>query len=91
MTARFYVEDRAIRGRAGIFDSEKGNRMVCFFLNDPTDARIAPAMARVCADALNAAAERQKGGRHELPVKTSMAAGAVAGIERHNGGGNAVS
>ena len=65
MTARFYVEDRAIRGRAAVFDSEKGNRLVCFFLVDPTDARIAPAMARVCADALNAAAERQKGGRHE--------------------------
>jgi len=65
MTPRFYVEDSAIRGRAVIFDSEKGNRMVCFFLIDPTDARIAPAMARVCADALNAAVKRQQGARHE--------------------------
>ena len=91
MTERFYAEDKAIRGRAGIFDQTKGNRMVAFFPADPANADAAPAMARVCAKALNAAAERQKGGRHELPVKTSMADGAMAGVERQPGGGNAVS
>jgi hypothetical protein len=59
MTDRFYVDASAIRGRAGIFDQAKGNRLVCFFLVDPANTDAAPAMARVCAHALNAAVTRQ--------------------------------
>ena len=62
MTARFYADDKAIRGRAGIFDASKGNRMVAFFPADPSNADAAPAMARVCADALNAAVAKRQGG-----------------------------
>lgn len=64
MTERFYVDDKAIRGRAGIFDRSKGNRLVCFFFPDPGNAETAPAMARVCAKGLNAAvaARSEQGG-----------------------------
>ncbi|HML52884.1 MAG TPA: hypothetical protein PKC79_02195 [Solidesulfovibrio magneticus] len=58
MSERFYADDKAVRGRAGIFDSAKGNRLVAFFLNDPTNAEAAPAMAKVCARALNAAVSK---------------------------------
>ena len=40
---------------AGIFDTTKGSRLVAFFLHDKTNPDAAPAMARVCAKALNAA------------------------------------
>jgi len=59
MADRFYADEKAIRGRAGIFDQDKGNRLVAFFLADPANKDAAPAMARVCARALNAAVTRQ--------------------------------
>lgn len=62
MRERFVADDSAIRGRAGIFDQVKGNRLVCYFLHDPTNGDAAPAMARVCADALNAAVAKRQGG-----------------------------
>jgi len=52
---RFYAEDRAIRGRAGILDRKNGDRLVCFFFADPACPEHAPRMARVCARALNLA------------------------------------
>ena len=55
MSERFYADDKAIQGPAGIFDRTKGNRMVAFFLHDASNSDAAPAMARVCATALNAA------------------------------------
>lgn len=61
MTERFIANDSAIRGRAGIFDQAKGNRLVCYFLHDPTNSDAAPAMARVCAKALNAAVAARSG------------------------------
>jgi hypothetical protein len=64
MTDRFYAEDKAVRGRAGIFDRTKGNRLVCFFLQDPSNTDAAPAMAKICADALNAAVAKRQGGTH---------------------------
>ncbi len=64
MTDRFYADDKAVRGRAGIFDRTKGNRLVAFFLHDPDNADAAPAMARVCADALNAVVAKRQGGSH---------------------------
>ena len=64
MTDRFYADDKAVRGRAGIFDRTKGNRLVCFFFPDPGNAEAAPAMARVCADALNAVVAKRQGGSH---------------------------
>ena len=55
MGDRFYADDKAIRGRAGIFDRTNGNRLVAFFLADPASPEHAPRMARVCARALNLA------------------------------------
>ena len=61
MSERFVANDSAISGRAGIFDQAKGNRLVCFFLHDPENGEAAPAMARVCARALNAAVAARPG------------------------------
>jgi len=63
MSDRFYSDDKAIRGRAGIFDRERGNRLVAFFLADPDNQEHAPRMARVCARALNIAVTRPEQGR----------------------------
>ncbi|KAF5036383.1 hypothetical protein DSECCO2_575670 [anaerobic digester metagenome] len=59
---RFYADDKAVRGRAGILDRAKGHRLVCFFFPDPNDAEAAPKIARVCADALNAVVTGRQGG-----------------------------
>ncbi|MHC1792039.1 hypothetical protein [Solidesulfovibrio sp.] len=61
MTERFYADDKAVRGQAGIFDQTKGNRLVAFFLVDKENVDAAPAMARVCANALNAAVAARAG------------------------------
>lgn len=63
MSDRFYSDDKAVRGRAGIFDRERGNRLVAFFLADPDNQEHAPRMARVCARALNVAVTRPTQGR----------------------------
>ena len=63
MEDRFFADDHAVRGRAGIFDRERGNRLVAFFLADPANADHAPRMARVCAKALNAAVTKPTQGR----------------------------
>jgi len=63
MTDRFYADDKAVRGRAGIFDRTNGNRLVAFFLADPVDQDHAPRMARVCARALNVAVTKPVQGR----------------------------
>lgn len=54
MNKRFYSDAKAVRGRAGIFDRAKGNRLVAFFMADPENGEAAPRMAKICADALNA-------------------------------------
>ncbi len=59
---RFYADDKAIRGRAGIFDRDRGNRLVCFFFFDPSSPEHAPRMARVCARALNLAVTKSRQG-----------------------------
>lgn len=64
MTGRFVVDKGAIQGRVGIFDTVKGGRLVCFFFADKDNADAAPAMARVCADALNAVVAKRQGGSH---------------------------
>jgi hypothetical protein len=61
MTERFYADDKAVRGRAGILDRTKGNRLVAFFTVDKENVDAAPAMARVCAKALNAAVAARSG------------------------------
>ena len=53
MSERFYADAKAVRGRAGIFDRVKGNRLVAYFPADPGNGDAAARMARVCADALN--------------------------------------
>ncbi len=64
MEDRFYADDKAVRGRAGIFDRSNGNRLVAFFLADPAKPEAAPRMARVCAQALNAAVSRRPEAEH---------------------------
>ncbi len=63
MEDRFYVDEKAIFGRAGIFDRKHGNRMVAFFMGDKARPEVAPRMARVCAQALNIAVTKPEQGR----------------------------
>lgn len=58
MDERFHSDAKAIQGRAGVFDRAKGNRLVAFFMADPENVEAAPRMAKICADALNAAVVR---------------------------------
>jgi len=64
MPERFYIHNAAVQGRVGIFDRGKGNRMVAFFLADPAMTEAAPAIAEVCARALNDAVAKRQGGNH---------------------------
>lgn len=65
MNDRFVVDTTTVRGRAGIYDRDNGNRLVGFFLAVPANPNAATRMASVCADALNAAVTRRQGGNHE--------------------------
>ncbi len=64
MPERFYADAHAVRGRAGIFDRERGNRLVAFFLADPDRPEAAPNMAKECAQALNTAVVRRREADH---------------------------